>query len=82
VAFDFISSIVAYTISEGIALPQSVTPLFGEPDSYLFIEKPKNQGDVAAKNEARKMMAESKLEMDIPVPFEVETTKVKEVAKL
>ena len=32
---------------------------------------PKNQGDVAAKNKARKMITESKLEV-VPVPFEAE----------
>jgi len=80
VALDMISSIVTYSISEGIALPQSVTPLFGEPESYEYVERPKAQGDIAAKNEARKMMAESKLEVDIPVPFEEETLRVQEVA--
>uniref|UniRef100_A0A7S3V617 lycopene beta-cyclase n=1 Tax=Chaetoceros debilis TaxID=122233 RepID=A0A7S3V617_9STRA len=70
VGLDMFLSIVTYSISNGIELPQSVTPLFGEPESYEYVEKPKNQGDVAAKNEARKMIMASKVEEIIPVPFE------------
>ena len=66
-----ILSIAGYSISQGISLPQSVTPLLGEPEGYKFVERPKNQGDVAAKNEARKMIAESKVEEEIPVAFDV-----------
>jgi lycopene beta-cyclase len=73
VALDMLFSIVTYSITEGIALPQAVTPFFGEPDSYLYVERPKNQGDVAAKNEARKMISESKIHNEIPVPFEDES---------
>jgi hypothetical protein len=83
VALDMLLSIATYSLSEGIALPQSVTPLFGEPDSYEYEDRPANQGDIAAKNEARKMITESKLEVDTPVPFEEDTTsKVQEVARL
>ena len=73
VGLDMFLSIVSYSISEGAPLPQSVTPLFGKPESYEYSELPKNQGDVAAKNEARKMITESKLEV-VPVPFEAEGT--------
>mmetsp|Transcript_16106 Transcript_16106/g.30417 ORF Transcript_16106/g.30417 Transcript_16106/m.30417 type:complete len:636 (+) Transcript_16106:103-2010(+) len=72
VALDMLFSIITYSVKEGIALPQSVTPFLGEPDSYLYVERPKNQGDVAAKNEARRMISESKIENVIPVPFEEE----------
>ena len=41
-------SIATYSLSEGIALPQSVTPLFGEPDSYEYEDRPANQGDIEA----------------------------------
>ena len=82
VALDMLLSIVTYSLSEGIALPQSVTPLFGEPDSYEYEDRPANQGDIAAKNEARKMIAESILEVETPVPFEEDTSKVQEVARL
>ncbi len=70
VAVDMTLSIVSFSLSEGIALPQSVTPFFGEPYSYEQGDIPKNQGDMAAKNEARKMIQESKLEIDLPEPFE------------
>lgn len=70
VAVDMLFSIVTYSISEGIALPQSVTPLFGEPESYKYVPRPLNQGDVAAKNEARRMIQESKMEVEVPVSFE------------
>ena len=33
VGLDMFLSIVTYSISNGIELPQSVTPLFGEPES-------------------------------------------------
>jgi lycopene beta-cyclase len=70
VALDMTLSIVTYSIANGIALPQSVTPFFGEPDSFEYTPQKKQQGDVAAKNEARKLIEESKLEVDLPVPFE------------
>jgi lycopene cyclase family protein len=76
VALDMLFSIITYSITEGVALPQAVTPLFGEPDSYLYVERPKNQGDIAAKNEARQMISESKIQTtELPVPFEEENTK-------
>ncbi len=69
VAVDMFLSIVTYSLSQGLPLPQSVTPLFGEPEGYEYVERPKNQGDVAAKNEARKMIEESKVEEVVPVSF-------------
>ena len=47
-----------------------MTPLFGLPDSYEYKEKSAAVGDVAAKAEARKMIAESKVEDLVPVDFE------------
>jgi len=54
-----------------IDLPQSVTPLFGNPDGYGFVERPDERGDVAAKSEARKMIAESKVEEEVPVFLDI-----------
>ena len=80
VGIDMFLSIVTYSISEGIALPQAVTPFFGEPESFEYVDRPKKQGDVAAKNEARKMIEESKLEkIDIPVPFQKESSAKNEI---
>ncbi len=70
VAVDMFLSIVTFSISQGLPLPQSVTPLLGEPEGYKFVERPRNQGDVAAKNEARKMITESKVEEQIPIAFD------------
>jgi len=64
-------SIITYSISEGGALINSVTPLFGEPDSYEFVEQSKNKGDISAKNEARKMIQDSKLNVDVPIAFDI-----------
>ena len=70
VALDMFLSIVGYSISEGVALPQSVTPLLGLPDGYEYKPKSSEQGDVAAKLEARRMIEESSTEEVIPVDFE------------
>ena len=72
VAADMFLSIVTYSISNGLDLPQSVTPLFGEPEGYGYVERPASQGDIAAKNEARKMIQESKVEEEVPVAFDAE----------
>lgn len=69
VALDMLGSIAAYCITEGVPLPQSVTPLLGLPDGYEYKEKPTTVGDVAAKAEARKMIAESTVEEVVPVYF-------------
>jgi lycopene beta-cyclase len=47
-----------------------VTPFFGLPDGYDYVEKKLVFGDVAAKAEARKMIQESAVEEFIPVDFE------------
>jgi hypothetical protein len=65
-----IGSIIAYSITEGVSLPQSVTPFFGLPDGYEYKEKPLVIGDVAAKMEARKMIEDAKIEEVVPVAFE------------
>ena len=70
VALDMLASIVTYSISEGVPLPQSVTPFFGLPEGYDYKEKGVVVGDVAAKAEARKMIMESSVEDVIPVDFE------------
>ncbi|KAL7529477.1 hypothetical protein ACHAXR_002987, partial [Thalassiosira sp. AJA248-18] len=70
VALDMLGSIAAYSITEGVPLPQSVTPLLGLPDGYDYKEKPVVVGDVAAKAEARKMIEASKVEDLVPVDFE------------
>ena len=70
VALDMLLSIATYSISEGVPLPQSVTPLLGLPDGYECKEKKAAVGDVAAKAEARKMIMDSKVEEVVPVDFE------------
>jgi lycopene beta-cyclase len=70
VAIDLVGSIVTYMITDGIALPQSVTPLLGQPDSYEYRRNNDRIGDVAAKQEARQMILEAKLSSEIPVDFE------------
>ena len=70
VALDMIGSIIAYSITEGVSLPQSVTPFFGLPDGYEYKEKSLVVGDVAAKMEARKMIEDAKIEEVVPVAFE------------
>jgi lycopene beta-cyclase len=69
VALDMLGSIASYSITEGVPLPQSVTPFLGLPDGYEYKEKPATVGDVAAKAEARKMIAESTVEEVVPVYF-------------
>jgi lycopene beta-cyclase len=71
VALDMLGSIVGYSIFEGTSLMQSVTPFFGEPDSYLTKNRNvANVGDVAAKNEAREMIQESTVTEEMPVDFD------------
>jgi lycopene beta-cyclase len=72
VALDMAASIAAYTISEGVPLPQSVTPVLGKPDSYEYERNKDTIGDVAVKEEARRMITESKITEDLPVAFEAE----------
>lgn len=72
VALDMISSIISYSIAEGTPLLQSVTPFFGEPASYAASPNKDYVGDVAAKKEARLMIAESAAVEEVPVAFEDE----------
>mmetsp|Transcript_11469 Transcript_11469/g.15914 ORF Transcript_11469/g.15914 Transcript_11469/m.15914 type:complete len:643 (-) Transcript_11469:121-2049(-) len=69
VAVDMFTSIVAYSITNFPDLVQSVTPLMGEPEDYIHVEKPELMGDVAAKAEAKRMIAESRVTEDVPVAF-------------
>lgn len=69
VAIDMAASIAAYSISEGVPLPQSVTPLLGEPNSYEYDRNTDTIGDVAVKAEARQMITASKVTQDVPVSF-------------
>jgi len=78
VALDMAASIAAYSISEGVPLPQSVTPFLGEPYSYEYDRNTDNVGDVAVKTEARKMIADSKVTKDVPVAFDEEAYAVEE----
>ena len=45
----------------------------------MLSDRPANQGDIAAKNEARKMIKESKVEEVVPVAFDVEESAAKSV---
>ncbi|CAB9523227.1 Capsanthin/capsorubin synthase, chromoplastic [Seminavis robusta] len=69
VALDMATSIAAYTVTEGVPLPQSVTPFLGEPNSYEYDRNTDNVGDVAVKAEARRMITESTVTEDLPVAF-------------
>lgn len=46
VALDMASSIITYSLTEGISLMQSVTPFFGEPYSYEYKRNMDRIGDV------------------------------------
>ena len=72
VALDMAASIATYTIAEGVPLPQSVTPFLGKPASYEYERNKDTIGDVAVKEEARRMIQESKVTEDLPVAFEAE----------
>ncbi|GKY98414.1 hypothetical protein MPSEU_000798900 [Mayamaea pseudoterrestris] len=70
VALDMVASILTYSLTEGTVLLQSVTPFFGEPTSFEYKRNNDRIGDVAAKEEARQMLTESKVEDIIPVAFD------------
>jgi lycopene beta-cyclase len=78
VALDMAASIAAYTITEGVPLPQSVTPFLGEPDSYEYERNTDTIGDVAVKAEARQMIAKSAVTKDVPVAFTSESEAVRD----
>lgn len=74
VAWDMLSSIILYSLKPGgSALLQSVTPLFGKPIGYEYIEAKEQVGDVAVKKEGKDMMTQSDVAEEIPVEF-AETT--------
>jgi lycopene beta-cyclase len=69
ISLKLVTAIATYSIKDGPPLIQSVTPLFGEPESFEYIPRPKSQGDVAAKREAWNMIQESKVEEEMPNSF-------------
>jgi lycopene beta-cyclase len=69
VAIELTTSIIGDIVTNGVPLPQSVTPFLGEPESYEYRRNYDRIGDVAAKNEARQMIIDAKLTKDIPVDF-------------
>jgi lycopene beta-cyclase len=72
VALDMVANIVYYIACENLALAQSVTPFLGEPASFASNPNRDRVGDVAAKMEARQMILEASVPMDLPVDFEGE----------
>mmetsp|Transcript_35262 Transcript_35262/g.85502 ORF Transcript_35262/g.85502 Transcript_35262/m.85502 type:complete len:579 (+) Transcript_35262:39-1775(+) len=75
VAADMTSSILTYSLLEGIDLMQSVTPFFGEPYSYEYKRNTDRIGDTNAKEEALSMIKESKVTEEIPVALEEAITR-------
>ena len=69
VALDMATSIMTYSLSTADLL-QSVTPIFGEPKSYAYKRNNDRVGDVAAKEEAMRMIKESKVTEEVPVSFD------------
>jgi len=69
VAAGMFLSIVKSCIS-GIDLMQSVTPLFGNPPGYNYVDQSGERGDLAAKNEAKNMIEKSEVEEEVPVTFQ------------
>ncbi|KAL3922967.1 MAG: hypothetical protein SGARI_006329 [Bacillariaceae sp.] len=74
------SSIVGYSVFENLALIQSVTPLLGEPESYEYMRNTDRVGDIAAKQEAVKMIRESQAFAEMPTEVAELQDKVKETA--
>lgn len=71
VAADMLASIIGYSLLEGTSLLQSVTPFFGEPLGFAYQRNDDRVGDVAAKEEARRMIAASSVTEETPVAFDV-----------
>lgn len=74
VAIEMTASIIQYSLTT-TQLLQSVTPFFGEPDSYVYNRNMDRLGDVAAKTEARKMISASDVVPKVPVAFEDDSSK-------
>jgi lycopene beta-cyclase len=77
VALDMTASIIQYSLGT-TQLLQSVTPFFGEPQSYEYDRNMDRIGDVAAKAEARKMMQESEVVPEVPVMFDDGETELRD----
>lgn len=75
VGFAMFSSIVSYSLFENLSLIQSVTPFLGEPESYEYDRNLDRIGDVAAKEEAVRMIQQSNAfaEMSTEVAASTET---------
>lgn len=69
VAWSMLVSIITYSITKGVPLPQSVTPFLGQPASYVSEPNMDFVGDVAAKTEAYRMLSSSTVEEIVPVAF-------------
>jgi len=69
VALDLAFSIALYCVTEGVPLPQSVTPFFGKPKGYGYVEREGGVGDEVVKKEARDMIAASRVTKELPVAF-------------
>lgn len=69
VAFAMALEIATYSVTGRGTLPQSVSPLLGEPASYEYQEEDATVGDVAAKAEAREMVKASLVTEKLPVAF-------------
>lgn len=74
VALDMVASIISYSVFENLSLIQSVTPLLGEPESYEYDRNMDRIGDVAAKQEAMKMIRESKAFAEMPTEVAAQAT--------
>ena len=81
VAWDMFTSIVGYSVFENLALIQSVTPLLGEPESYEYKRNMDRIGDVAAKQEALRMIRESLAFAEMPTEVAELQTALKETPK-
>ncbi|GMH47841.1 hypothetical protein TrRE_jg6518 [Triparma retinervis] len=76
VGLSLVASILTYTLKDGTDLIQSVTPLFGDPDSYMDAMKFRDaKGDEQAKREAMEMCGradrQEKVEVDATLPDKV-----------
>ncbi|GAX21707.1 lycopene beta-cyclase [Fistulifera solaris] len=73
VAADMVYSILTYSIFRNLSLMQSVTPFLGAPESYEYKKNMDTVGDVAAKQEGRRMVQASQITMDLPRFFDDDT---------
>jgi hypothetical protein len=73
VAADMVYSILTYSLFQNLSLMQSVTPFLGAPESYEYKKNMDTVGDVAAKQEGRRMVQASQLTMDLPRFFDDDT---------